>query len=138
MRKIDFLKVFLFLFFLSFVSCIKENSTEKKLYEIRKLVKMDKSKQKKGFDNNVKREFTKNGIEYGVITLENSEKIKYWFQSHHISEDKIGGTIFELPSGELKFIEGYFCCEVQLPKNGKFKNSKEFIAEMEKVDGIQP
>ena len=120
---------------ISLSSC--ENATERKLLEVRKSTKIDETKQRKGFDNNIKRE-RKDGIEYGVITLENSEKVKYWFQSHHISEDGIGGTLFELPNGKLEFIEGYFCCEVQLPKNGKFKNSEEFIAEMEKIDGIHP
>jgi len=115
-----------------------ENVTEQKLLSIKNSTKIDESKQEIGFDNNVKRQFTKEGIEFGVITLEDSEKIKYWFQTHHISEDRIGGTLFELQNGKLEFIEGYFCCEVQLPKNGKFKNSDEFIAEMEKLDGIHP
>ena len=133
MNKYTF--IFLLLVLISLSSC--ENATEGKLLEVRKSTKFDETKQKKGFDSNIKREH-KEGIEYGVITLENSEKVKYWFQSHHISEDGIGGTLFELPNGKLKFIEGYFCCEVQLPKKGKFKNSEEFIAEMEKIDGIHP
>ena len=120
---------------ISFSSC--ENATERKLLEVRKSTKIDETKLRKGFDSNVKSEL-KDGIEYGVITLENSEKVKFWFQTHHVSEDGIGGTLFELPNGKLEFIEGYFCCEVQLPKNGKFKNSEEFIAEMEKIDGIHP
>ncbi|MBP0611843.1 hypothetical protein J8J42_02140 [Chryseobacterium sp. cx-311] len=133
MNKYTF--IFLLLVLISLSSC--ENVTEGKLLEVRKSTKFDETKQKKGFDSNIKRE-RKDGIEYGVITLENSEKVKYWFQSHHIGEDGIGGTLFELPNGKLKFIKGYFCCEVQLPKKGNFKNSKEFIAEMEKVDGIHP
>ncbi|MEO4006660.1 MULTISPECIES: hypothetical protein [unclassified Flavobacterium] len=128
--------IFLLLVLISFGSC--ENATEQKLLKIRNTTKFNESKQKVGFNNNIKREFTKEGIEYGVITLENSEKVKFWFQTHHMCEDEIGGTLFELPNGKLKFIEGYFCCEVQLPKNGKFKNSQELMAEMEKVDGIHP
>ena len=134
MNKYTF--VFLLLVLTSMSSC--ENVTEQKLLSIKNSTKIDESKQEIGFDNNVKRQFTKEGIEFGVITLEDSEKIKYWFQTHHISEDRIGGTLFELQNGKLEFIEGYFCCEVQLPKNGKFKNSDEFIAEMEKLDGIHP
>ena len=134
MNKYTF--IFLLLALISLSSC--ENATEEKLMKIRNSTKFDVSKQKVGFDKNVKREFTKDGIEYGIITLEDSEKVKYWFQTHHVSEDGMGGTLFELPNGKLEFIEGYFCCEVQLPKKGKFKNSEEFMAEMEKVDGIHP
>ena len=133
MNKYTF--IFLLIVLISFSSC--ENATERKLLEVRKSTKIDETKLRKGFDSNVKSEL-KDGIEYGVITLENSEKVKFWFQTHHVSEDGIGGTLFELPNGKLEFIEGYFCCEVQLPKNGKFKNSEEFIAEMEKIDGIHP
>jgi hypothetical protein len=133
MNKYTF--IFLLIVLISFSSC--ENATERKLLEVRKSTKIDETKLRKGFDSNVKSEL-KDGIEYGVIILENSEKVKFWFQTHHVSEDGIGGTLFELPNGKLEFIEGYFCCEVQLPKNGKFKNSEEFIAEMEKIDGIHP
>ena len=126
---------FLFILLIGLSSC--ENKTENKLLEVRNSTKFNESKLKVGFDKNVKREFTKDGIEFGIITLEDSTKIKYWFQTHHISED-IGGTLFELPNGKLEFIKGYFCCEVQLPKNGKFKNVEEFITEMKKKNGIQP
>lgn len=118
-------------------SCERNNSTEKKLLEVRSSTKIDEKELKETHDN-VKRDFTKEGIEYGIITLENSEKVKYWFQTHHLSKDEIGGTLFEMPNGRLEFIKGYFCCEVQFPKKGKFKNSKVFLEEMEKVDGIQP
>lgn len=134
MNKYPF--IFLLLVLITLSSC--ENATKEKLLKIKDLARFNEGKQKVGFNSNVKREFTYDGIEYGVITLENSEQVKYWFQTHHISEDQTGGTLFELPNGNLEFIKGYFCCEVQLPSDGKFKNSKDFIAEMENVDGIQP
>jgi len=134
LKNISMLLIFTFLL----VSCEFNNTTEKKLHEIRTATKFDKAKQKNGDTKNIKREFTKDGIEYGIITLENSEKIKYWFESHHISKDKIGGALFEMPNGKLEFIEGYFCCEVQLPNKGEFLNSTQFLIEMKKVDGIDP
>ena len=115
-----------------------ENSTEKKLLQVRSSAPLVEANLMKGYSENTMRNFTVDGVEYGTITLENSEKIKYWFESHHLSSDQIGGTLFEMPNGELEFIEGYFCCEVQLPHNGKFKNSKVFLHEMNKIDGITP
>ena len=121
---------------LTLTSC--ENSTEKKLLQVRNNTHLVEGNLIKGYDENTMRNFTPDGIEYGIIKLENAEKIKYWFESHHISNDQVGGTLVEMPNGELEFIEGYFCCEVQLPNEGKFKNSKIFLAEMKKLDGITP
>lgn len=39
------------------------------------------------------------GVEYGIISLDNKQKVKFWFVSHHFISDK-GGTIYEFPNGE--------------------------------------
>lgn len=120
-----------------FISCEINNSTKRKLIEIRNSNQTNEIRYQYNSEENVE-VCRQDGIEYGRITLEDSETVKYWFQSHHNSEDGFGGTLFELPNGDLKFIKGYFCCEVQLPNNGKFKNSKIFLQEIEKLDGIKP
>lgn len=109
-----------------------KNEIELELLEARKRISVVENKMEIGYDRNVRRD-VKNGIEYGIIELENSAKIKYWFKSHDNSNNPNGMTLFELPDGSLRFIEGYFCCEVQLPNNGKFRNEQVFISEMEKV-----
>lgn len=120
------------------MACGTDHSSEETLLKVRDSIKIYEDKLQKCSEENVRRAFTKEGIEYGIITLQNGEKIKYWFESHHMSKDQMGGTLFEMPDGELVFIRGYFCCEVQLPKNGRFENSKEFLEEMKKVDGVEP
>lgn len=97
----------------------------------------DYSDLKRGFDENVKRNF-KDDMEYGIILFPNSDTVKYWFLTHHSAADQTGGTLFEFPKNTLTFVEGYFCCEVQFPNEGKFENGTSFLKEMRKVDGIKP
>jgi len=61
-----------------------------------------------------KRAILPNGIETGTITLGDGEQVKYWFKSHHLGND-LGYTRFEFDDGTVNHLEGWFCCEVQLP-----------------------
>ena len=50
-------------------------------------------------------------IQYGIINTETNEQIKFWFLSHHFTDD-LGGTLYEFPDGERIFYSGYHCCEL--------------------------
>ena len=66
----------------------------------------------------------------------NGSKAKYWFRSHHMAKDK-GGTWFLLDGGDPVFMEGYFCCGVEIPDPSLTSSAalKDFIA---KNDGVHP
>jgi hypothetical protein len=90
-----------------------------------------------GYNKYVKRAFLKDEeIETGIITLQDGEIIKYWFQSHHLRNDS-GLTLFRLSDGQDKIMHGWFCCEVQLPEEG-FRNRQTFLDYVAKYDGIEP
>src|SRR5690606_8176811 len=76
------------------------------------------------------------GIEAGILTLGDGEKVKYWFKSHHLGDD-LGCTRFEYSDGSVDYLEGWFCCEVLLPDSKIADRNvlRKFIA---KNDGISP
>lgn len=77
------------------------------------------------------------GVEYGIITLNNNQQIKFWFVSHHIISGK-GGTIYEFPDGEKIFISGMHCCEVQFQDANSLKDLSTFKSYIEVNDGLKP
>ena len=83
-----------------------------------------------------KRKFLDTGIETGMITLGDGETVRYWFQSHHHSDD-IGCTRFQFSDGSVRYLHGGFCCEVELPKEQIASRAElaEFIADK---DGLAP
>lgn len=99
----------------------------------------DFSKLKSGVGN--VRYAKKDNVQFGIIRLENNDTIKFWFLTHHITNDK-GGTIYEFPNGKKEFYSGFHCCEVQFIKNGiepiKFSDSADFKKFVEKYDGVKP
>lgn len=112
-------------------SCnISDIKTEKRLRLGRDTIQVDLGKLERGFDENTFRGFTKEGIEYGIICLENKDTVKYWFHSHHLAGGN-GGALFELPDGSTKFITDIFCCEVQLPNEGKYPDAKSLLKAMQ-------
>ena len=76
-------------------------------------------------------------VQYGIITLNNKQEIKFWFVSHHFMSDK-GGTIYELPNGEKKFISGIHCCEVQFNDDESLKDLSTFKNYLEAKNGLSP
>jgi hypothetical protein len=54
------------------------------------------------------------GIQTGIVTLGDGERVKFWFKSHHRTGD-LGCTRFEFADGSAAHLEGEFCCEVILP-----------------------
>lgn len=78
-----------------------------------------------------------NNVQYGFITLKNKEEIKFWFVSHHFMSDK-GGTIYEFPNGEKKFISGMHCCEVQFNDIESLNDLSTFKNYLEAKNGLRP
>jgi len=76
-------------------------------------------------------------VQYGIITLNNKQEIKFWFVSHHFMSDK-GGTIYEFPNGEKKFISGMHCCEVQFNNDESLKDLSTFKNYLEAKNGLRP
>ena len=77
------------------------------------------------------------GVEYGIITLDNTQKVKFWFVSHHHMSDK-GGTIYEFPNGEKKFISGMHCCEVQFNDSEALYDLSTFKSYIDLKNGRTP
>lgn len=76
-------------------------------------------------------------VQYGIITLNNKQEIKFWFVSHHFMSDK-GGTIYEFPNGEKKFTSGMHCCEVQFNDDESLKDLSTFKNYLEAKNGLRP
>lgn len=77
------------------------------------------------------------GIQYGIITLNNKQEIKFWFVSHHFMSDK-GGTIYEFPNGDKQFISGMHCCEVQFNDYEALHNLSTFKSYIDLKNGSTP
>lgn len=103
-------QIFLAIIIIFIVGC---NQTQSSLEEIRRKNDPDKMKLSKGWNDYVKRTDVSN-VELGIIYLKNGKQVKYWFMSHHLTDDK-GGTIFEFDDKSTIYMEGKFCCELQLP-----------------------
>ncbi|MEK7951771.1 hypothetical protein [Luteolibacter soli] len=75
-------------------------------------------------------------IQTGILTLGDGEQVKYWFKSRHLGND-LGHTRFQYGDGSVGHLEGYFCCEVEVPKErlGNREALKKFIAAH---DGEEP
>ncbi|MFC5270699.1 hypothetical protein [Adhaeribacter terreus] len=132
----NFLKPLIILITISLlISC--QNKTEKELLGFIENNKFNYTNLERGYNENVERKF-KRSVEYGIIKFPNHDTVKYWFLSHHIANDGYGGTVFELPNKEKKFIKGYFCCEVQLPNNGNYNDAVSFLKQMEKLNNTHP
>lgn len=127
-------KIVVALSLLIFAGCSETKSDLKKASE---KYNLDKIAVEDGFNSYVKRGFLKEDkIECGIIRFSDGDTAKYWFRSHHLSND-FGWTLFEFSNGKKKFMHGWFCCEVQLPEN-PLKNKKELLALIAQKDGICP
>ena len=90
-----------------------------------------------GFNTYVSRSFLKEEkIECGRIIFQDDDYADYWFKSHHISDDS-GYTLFVFTDGKETVMEGWFCCEVQLPRK-QLMNKHELIAFVKEHDGNRP
>lgn len=89
-----------------------------------------------GYNDYVHRSFLPGGIETGVIQCEDGASSKYWFRSHHLSDD-MGGTLFHFSDGTKVFMSGWFCCEVQLPDR-QFASLAQLRAFIREHNGTGP
>jgi hypothetical protein len=88
------------------------------------------------YNDYVRHAFLPDGTELGVIQLKGGDSAKYWFRSHHLSQD-LGGTIFAMSDGSERFMSGYFCCEVQLPEK-QLASLAELHAFIDRANGQRP
>lgn len=88
------------------------------------------------YNDYVRRAFLKDGTEVGIIRMKDGSTAKYWFRSHHQADD-IGGTWFQMSDGVHVYMAGWFCCEVQLPRQ-QFASLGELTAFIHEHHGADP
>jgi hypothetical protein len=72
------------------------------------------------------------GLQTGIVSLPDGEKVKFWFVSHHVAG--LGCARFDFRDGTRRYMTGsYFCCEVQIPDQD-VKNRSDLIAFIEAHD----
>jgi len=76
---------------------------------------------------------TPEGNEVGSVRLDNGDTWRFAFRSHHLIGGPDSFSVFAGPDGTFRVRGGYFCCEVQLPKEAVSKDSTEFIAFLRRV-----
>jgi len=90
----------------------------------------------KGFNSYVRVAREVRDCEVGVIELGDGERVKYWFVSHHQSHDW-GCTKFLFADGTVRYLDGAFCCEVQLA-DAQPKDRAGLNAFLDTREGINP
>jgi hypothetical protein len=90
----------------------------------------------KGFNDYVRCSRELPDYEIGVIRLGDGARVKYWFMSHHTSRDQ-GCTKFLFDDGATRFLDGAFCCEVQLADEQP-GNRAALEAFLDTREGIHP
>jgi hypothetical protein len=90
----------------------------------------------RGYNDYVRRAILADGTEAGIITCRDGSSSRFWFRSHHLTNDD-GGTLFRLSDGTEIFMSGGFCCEVQLPEQ-QLASLVELRAFIHRHDGISP
>ena len=93
-------------------------------------------KLEKAYNPYVTNTFLDDGTEVGIIQLKDASNVKYWFKSHHITND-FGGTLFQFNNGNNIYMKGFFCCEVQLP-NKQSLSKKELMKFIKYNNNIRP
>jgi hypothetical protein len=128
-------RVLLVLPILLFV-CFARNPTKESLRAKTKTFHPNDTQLEPGYNSFVKRAFSEDNIEYGIIAIKDGTKVKYWFKSHHLVDDS-GGTWFELPDRKMIYMVGGFCCEVQFPEEG-FKTVSDLKRFIQQRHGRRP
>lgn len=77
-----------------------------------------------------------NGIQTGLIHLQDGGRVKYWFISKHVQPGK-GLTRFDFKDGQIAYLSGTFCCEVWVSDDAA-KNKESLLAYIARVDGSMP
>lgn len=124
-------------FFGLIILCISCTSESERFLEERLATENFDFSDLKSKNNDIHYNLSNSGVQYGIINLDNTEKVKFWFVSHHFISDK-GGTIYEFPNGEKKFISGMHCCEVQFHDTNSLKDISTFKSYIEANNGLKP
>ncbi|MCA9642895.1 MAG: hypothetical protein H6718_28380 [Polyangiaceae bacterium] len=85
-----------------------------------------------GYDPFIRHASLPDGVLTGLIRLGDGSQAKFWFLSHHLTEDN-GLTRFELPDDSVHFVHGAFCCEVMLARQPA--DAKELVEMIRDLDG---
>ena len=76
------------------------------------------------------------GAEVGVLKLKDGSRAKFWFWSHHLTDD-MGGTWFQMSDGTDMYMAGAFCCEV-MPSQDAMQSLETLKAYIKKWHGTWP
>jgi len=134
-KKDIFMKRFLLLSFILFCLGCSSDPTKSTLKRISEDNDPSSLKLEDGYAY-VRRTFLKDGTELGIIQIRNGSSSKYWFRSHHLSDD-IGGTWFSMSDGESEYMAGFFCCEAIFPGK-QFENLDDLRGFIKKHHGTNP
>jgi hypothetical protein len=77
-----------------------------------------------------------NGVEVGLIHLQDASEVRYWFVSGHV-QPGAGLTRFDFPDGETAYLGGVFCCEVWI-RESALKNKVSMLRFISEFDGASP
>ena len=89
-----------------------------------------------GGNDYIRRAILADNTETGILTMSDGDLVKYWFRSHHLSDD-LGAARFVFPGGRERMISGYFCCEVMFPQD-QFGSTSALDSFLADVDGRSP
>ena len=106
----------LFLFISLIADAILAYSTKPSLFRISRNHDPFSMNLEQGYNSYVERTFLiEDKVELGIIHMKDGSYSKYWFKSHHVTDDT-GGTWFEMSNGKKMYMAGYFCCEATFPE----------------------
>jgi len=89
-----------------------------------------------GANKYIRRTILPDSTETGIIQISDGSEVKYWFRSHHLSDD-LGSSRFVFPDGRERTVSGYFCCEVMFSQEG-FATVADLDSFLIKIDGTSP
>jgi hypothetical protein len=129
------IKCFLVAIAALFLSSCSQDTTREQLKKVSEQYDPARLVLQPGFNSYIQCAHT-NDTEIGIITLKDGSSSKYWFRSHHLTNDD-GGTWFEMSDGTKIYITGGFCCEVQLTKEQP-QSLQDLKNILKTHDGISP
>ena len=116
--------------------CACQPSTRSDLERISQVADPASLQLERGYNEYVSRTSLDDGTEVGVIACRDGSIARFWFKSHHLTDDH-GGTLFRFSDGTELYMAGGFCCEVQLPER-QFANLAELRQFIRETDGTPP
>lgn len=128
------MRILILLIFFTMMGCSR---TPLELQSVKNSYTLDSLSLEQGFNSYVKSVFLdEESIEAGRISFADGDSADYWFKTHHATNDA-GYTLFVFSDEKELLMEGWFCCEVHLPKN-QLNDKNELIRFIEEHSGIRP